>query len=798
MLDAETKRKIDSLRDILVGIIPNPQTQIDHITTGLIYKFIYDMDQESISMGGKASFFTGDYERYSWDKLFDSKLGGSELSKLYRDAVESFYVNPNAPELFRDLFKNASSPTTNAPVLKMFLKEINEFKYSNSETLGNAFEYLLSFMGSQGDAGQFRTPRHIIDFVVDIINPQKNESVLDPACGTAGFLISAYKHICKNKLSATEIKKVTENIHGYDITPEMVRLSQVNMYLHNFVNPNIHEYDTLSSDERWNEYFDVILANPPFMTPKGGIQPHNRFGIESTKSEVLFTDYILEHLKSNGRAGIIVPDGIVSRNGKAYKDLRKNLINGGLVGVISMPAGIFKPYSGVKTHILILNKTINKNFDSIFISRIKNDGYELGDQRKPINENDLPEILKIIKEFISNSSGVSESENFRIFKKEQILNTSTVSLSFQKYIKNSEKSSDYEIVNINDYVDFKRGTSITKETAVEGDIPVIGGGKKSSYFHNQHNRDGSNITISSSGANAGYIGFYNGKIYASDCFTVNTNSDLLNQKFLYYVLKSQQDYIYTLQSGGAQPHVYIKDFESFEIPLPDLNAQLSTVSQLDSYQAIIDNCISLNENYKPTFIVGNDWEIYSLGEIGEIYSGGTPKTDNNEYWNGIIPWITLVDVPAINNINFINNSIRKITDIGLNKSSAVIIPVNSIIFSSRATIGRVGINLIPLATNQGFKSIHIKDTNKFDPLFIAYSLLMMSDYFKSIATGGVYGEISKTVFSETEIHIPSLELQKEIVLQLNREKDTINNALKLADVFSHKITATMNLLWGEI
>jgi type I restriction enzyme M protein len=199
MLDVDTKKRIDSLRDILVGIVPNPQTQIDHITTGLIYKFIYDMDQESISMGGKASFFAGDYEKYSWNKLFDSKLGGSELSKLYRDAVESFYVNPNAPELFRDLFKNASSPTTNAPVLKMFLKEINEFKYSNSETLGNAFEYLLSFMGSQGDAGQFRTPRHIIDFIVDIINPQKNESVLDPACGTAGFLISAYKHICKNK-----------------------------------------------------------------------------------------------------------------------------------------------------------------------------------------------------------------------------------------------------------------------------------------------------------------------------------------------------------------------------------------------------------------------------------------------------------------------------------------------------------------------------------------------------------------------------------------------------------------------
>ena len=225
VLDSDTKRKIDTLKDILVGKIPNPQSQVEQITTGLIYKFMDDMDQEAVELGGEKSFFTGDYEKFAWKNLFDSKLGGEEKVKLYSEAVESMYLNPTAPQLFREIFKNAFLPFKDPSTLNMFLKEIDEFHYSHSEKLGDAFEYLLSFMGSQGDAGQFRTPRHIIDFIVEIVNPRKHESVLDPACGSAGFLISSYKHILKtntdkrlgDKLSSEDRKKVGNNLNGYDI-----------------------------------------------------------------------------------------------------------------------------------------------------------------------------------------------------------------------------------------------------------------------------------------------------------------------------------------------------------------------------------------------------------------------------------------------------------------------------------------------------------------------------------------------------------------------------------------------------
>ena len=198
MLDTETKRRIDTARDILVGKVPDPKSQVEQITIALIYKFMDDMDKEAISFGGKATFFTGEFEQYSWTNIFDTKVGGHEMLALYGEAIVKLNLNPNIPQLFRDIFKNAYLPYRDPETLKLFLKTINEFSYDHSEMLGDAFEYLLSVLGSQGDAGQFRTPRHIIDFIVEVLQPKKTETICDPACGTAGFLISSYKHILKN------------------------------------------------------------------------------------------------------------------------------------------------------------------------------------------------------------------------------------------------------------------------------------------------------------------------------------------------------------------------------------------------------------------------------------------------------------------------------------------------------------------------------------------------------------------------------------------------------------------------
>ena len=172
MLDSATKRRIDSARDILVGKVPDPKSQVEQITIALIYKFMDDMDAESEELGGKRSFFTKEFARYGWAKLMRSGLGGHETLNLYSEAIASMPENPGIPALFRSIFKNAYLPYRDPETLKSFLKIIDEFEYDHSERLGDAFEYLLSVLGSQGDAGQFRTPRHIIDFMVTIIDPK--------------------------------------------------------------------------------------------------------------------------------------------------------------------------------------------------------------------------------------------------------------------------------------------------------------------------------------------------------------------------------------------------------------------------------------------------------------------------------------------------------------------------------------------------------------------------------------------------------------------------------------------------
>lgn len=461
MLDTDTKRRIDTARDILVGKVPDPKSQVEQITIALIYKFMDDMDAESEEFGGQRKFFANGFAHYGWAKLMRSGLGGHETLNLYADALSKMPENPGIPLLFRDIFKNAYLPYRDPETLRAFLKVIDEFTYDHSERLGDAFEYLLSVLGSQGDAGQFRTPRHIIDFIVAVIDPKKHETVLDPACGTAGFLISSYKHILKantdakghTTLTPDDKSHVAQNFKGYDISPDMVRLSLVNLYLHGFPDPHIAEYDTLTSQDRWNEYADVILANPPFMSPKGGIKPHNRFSVQSKRSEVLFVDYMAEHLTPQGRAGIIVPEGVIFQSQTAYTQLRKMLVEEYLVAVVSLPTGVFNPYSGVKTSILILDKSLAKASDTIAFFKVENDGFGLGAQRRAIEKNDLPQARAEIAEYLHRLRARESVADLKpalglLVPKEKIAANGDYNLSGERYREGAVSKTAYPLVSV--------------------------------------------------------------------------------------------------------------------------------------------------------------------------------------------------------------------------------------------------------------------------------------------------------------------------------------------------------------
>ena len=634
MLDKDTKQKINNARQILVGAVPSPEAQVQQITIAMLYKFMDDMDESNKLAGLKAQFFKDDLKDFRWKNLVDPRQEPEKKAQLYMNALDSFSKSKHLPEIFQTIFKGVFIPYRNAELLSLFIKEIDKFSYDNSENLGSAFEYLLQIMGAQGDAGQFRTPRNIIDFIVEIVAPTKDDKILDPACGTGGFLISSYKYIkkinSKNYNSKEDVPtfaqkdiedindaqiqsngkykgdlllpqdkmKISKNIIGYDIAPEMVRLATVNLYLHDFksAESNIIEYDTLTKENQWDKEFNVILANPPFMTPRGGINPHSKFNINASRSEVLFVNYIAKHLKRKGRAGIIVPEGIIFKGDRSYKELRKYLVEEwGLWAVVSLPAGIFQPYSGVKTSILFLDRTRADNKEIVFV-KVDNDGFNLGATRRHISENDLPKAFKIIREWKDNRKKIDSSVGIFI-NKEEIAKDEEYNLSLSRYAKDIEdKEYRYPLVKVGDVCDLQRGSMITKNMTEEGDVPVIASSKKPSYYHNKSNRKPPTITISSSG-DAGFVNFFRIPIFASDCFTVDPkDKHQLDINFLYYILKSKQEDIYKFQKGVAQKHVYPKDVSQIKISLPPIETQKEIVAEIQNKQEIVDNAKKIIKN----------------------------------------------------------------------------------------------------------------------------------------------------------------------------------------------------------
>ena len=664
MLDRDTKRKIDSARQILVGKVPDPKAQVEQITTALIYKFMDDMDLENEDMGLTSQFFIDDYSKYSWRKLMDNRLSGQERLDLYVQAITNMTKNPHIPQLFRDIFKGAFLPFRDPRTLSLFLKEINQFSYDNSENLGNAFEYLLSILGSQGDAGQFRTPRHIIDFIVEAVNPKKNETILDPACGTAGFLISAYKHILKinssnfnceedkaedkiikgdtatetiieekinysgDLLSPVDKTKLIKNIEGYDISPDMVKLALVNLYLHGFSDPKIFEYDTLSDDKRWNKMFDVIFANPPFMTPRGGIKPHKKFSINANRAEVLFVDYIGEHLNINGCAGIIVPEGIIFQATNAYKNLRKNLIeNWGLYAVVSLPSGVFQPYSGVKTSILLMDKKFAKKSNEILFLKVENDGFDLGAQRRKINKNDLPKALKILKKWKKNKTVPENSKIVFKVGKEIISKNGDYNLTGNRYLEKIDYSNaKWPMVKLVELIEEKIERVKKQNIQVWSVSNAQGFVNTTEYFEKKvASKNISNYKI----INSNYFAYNPSRINVgsialnksekigcvSPMYVVfEISSERLNAEYLFKILKSKEieKEIRLKSQGAVRKQLRYKDLITIKIPILPLEVQEQIVEEIKQFQKVIDGAKQVVESWKPSFRIDPSWELVEL------------------------------------------------------------------------------------------------------------------------------------------------------------------------------------------
>ena len=830
MLDADTKRRIDTARDILVGKVPDPKSQVEQITIALIYKFMDDLDAESEELGGERKFFAGEFARYGWAKLMQPGIGGHEMLSLYAEAIIRMPENPGIPSLFRDIFNNAFLPYRDPETLRAFLKVINEFTYDHSERLGDAFEYLLSVLGAQGDAGQFRTPRHIIDFIVAVVDPKKDETILDPACGTAGFLISAYKHVLatntssdgQSTLTPDDRGRLVSNFRGYDISPDMVRLSLVNMYLHGFREPRIHEYDTLTSEERWNEYTDVILANPPFMSPKGGIRPHNRFSVKSRRSEVLFVDYMAEHLTTTGRAGIIVPEGIIFQSQTAYKQLRKMLVEDYLVAVVSLPSGVFNPYSGVKTSILILDRVLAKRTDAIGFFKVEHDGFDLGAQRRPIERDDLPKVQAELGAFLSRLRAGESVDDFQatlglIVGKARVAADEEYNLNGERYRDTNSGSSVFPMVPLGQVAKFIRGVTFSKseqlERETEDSLPIVttkaaqetGIVEEALYYiprsllkDDAKLLQPGDILISTAnslrllGRTTHVQAISRPVSFGAFMSVIRSDSSIL-ATYLTCCLRTDFAAEFFVRYANTTTNISnlnLNTLAEFLVPLPPLEVQREIVAEIEGYQRVIAGARAVLESYRPHIVVDPEWPTVPLGVICEsIVSGGTPSTSNAAYWKGDIPWITSADISSVKTAE----PRRYITAQAIEESATNLVPKGNIIVVTRVGLGKLFKNDFDVCISQDSQGLILK--NDVDADYLLYLLNEQVQHFKDVSQGTTIQGVTKARLSKMPVAMPSISVQREIAAQVEAERAIVESNRELIERLKEKVQAAVARVW---
>jgi len=498
----------------------------------------------------------------------------------------------------------------NPQTLRHIIDAIDPLILSTIDTdiKGDAFEYFLEKTTStENDLGEYFTPRNVVKTIINLIDPKFKETVYDPFCGTGGFLTEAFNYIKENNIIEGEedLKILKHNtLYGREITTT-ARIAKMNMVLHGDGHSGIQQINTLTNPDYMLpngevKKFDVIVTNMPFsqtitrkITENGKSKTENDIsplyynGIAKNNGDSACVLHCLRALKEGGRMALVVPEGFLFR--KDIANVRKFLLSKAkLQSVISLPQGAFLPYTGVKTDILYFTDAHKPNNQKHYwFFEAQNIGVTLDSHKRKIKgDNDLKKI---------------ESSDIKKVDKKPDLKDNMLDIGFEIVDLEKVKNNSYNLIgstyrltknqnnNIKLFGDLleggfilgKKGKLITKATAKAGNIPVISGGQTSPYFHNKSNYDGNIITISASGAYSGFVWYHNYPVWACDCSVVySSDEQRLMTEYLFYILKNQQEKIYTKQHGSGQPHVYLRDLRNLEIPLPSIEEQRQVVKSI--------------------------------------------------------------------------------------------------------------------------------------------------------------------------------------------------------------------------
>lgn len=457
MITGELKNKIDNIWDIFWSSgMTNPLTVIEQIT---YLMFIKILDDNELKKEANAAAFDMDVV----DPTFDSEHQNCrwhifrhyEADAMFRNMTEKVFpfikeeLHAGKDTAFAKYMKDALFLVPTARVLVKVVDALDSLDLNNKDIMGDVYEYLLSQIAQSGTNGQFRTPRHIINMMVQLMKPSLNDTICDPAMGSAGFICAAAQYVADNyatELMKTENKKhYTSNMFtGFDTDQTMLRIGAMNMMLHGVEAPNITWMDSLSEDNTHRDEYSLIMANPPFTgsLDKETISKDLLALASTKKTELLFLALFLKALKVGGRCASIVPDGVLFGSSKAHKAIREEIVeNNRLEAVISMPSGVFKPYAGVSTAIMIFTKTGHGGTDKVWFYDMKADGFSLDDKRSAIEQNDIPDIIERFSNLDKEADRERTEQSFFVDKEEIVEND--YDLSINKYKKTEYVAVEY-------------------------------------------------------------------------------------------------------------------------------------------------------------------------------------------------------------------------------------------------------------------------------------------------------------------------------------------------------------------
>ena len=457
VITGELKNKIDRVWDAFwSGGISNPLEVIEQITYLLFVRRLDDLQtiaEKKARISGSViedpKFLPGQ-ERLRWNQF--KNLDADVMYKTVATEVFPFLQRYGEQvggddSTYSDHMKDARFTIPTPALLSKVVDMLDTIPMDNRDTNGDLYEYMLSKIASAGQNGQFRTPRHIIKLMVDMVAPKPDDEVCDPACGTAGFLVAAGEYIREHHPSAlTDATQRTHfhrsMFHGYDFDNVMLRISSMNMLMHGIEAPDIRYRDSLSEGASEDaEKYTLVLANPPFagsLDYESTSKDLQRV-VKTKKTELLFLALFLKLLKLGGRAAVIVPDGVLFGSSKAHKELRKILVEDQkLDAVVKLPSGVFRPYAGVSTAVLFFTKTDSGGTENVWFYDVRADGFSLDDKRNPVEANDLPDVLTRWQNLDAENDRARTEQSFLVPKGDIVAQGYDLSLNRYKEIEYDE------------------------------------------------------------------------------------------------------------------------------------------------------------------------------------------------------------------------------------------------------------------------------------------------------------------------------------------------------------------------